>query len=120
MSIGQTSSGDRTTEAFNRGLSFAPLVFGHIAFRKYTPPGRPRAPINRGLFETETVALARRSKAELEKLSSQTEIVVSKFHNEFETNKEFSDALLYATGRGSASHTRLDVLTRILDEALNA
>ncbi len=111
---------DRITEAFNRSLSYAPLVFGHIAFRKYTLLGRPRAPINRGLFETETVVLARRSKDELERLSSKTEIVIEKFRNEFQTNKEYSDALLYATGRGSASNTRISVLTRILDEVLNA
>lgn len=45
--------------AFERGLTLAHKVFGKYAFRKW-PTGADRlAPINRGLFETWTVELAR-------------------------------------------------------------
>ena len=49
--------------AFERGLTLAHEVFGEYAFRKW-PTGVDRlAPINRGLFETWTVELARTDQA---------------------------------------------------------
>ena len=49
--------------AFERGLTLAHKVFGKYAFRKW-PTGIDRlAPINRGLFETWTVELARTDQA---------------------------------------------------------
>jgi hypothetical protein len=49
--------------AFERGLTLAHEVFGHYAFRKW-PTGLDRlAPINRALFETWTVELARADQA---------------------------------------------------------
>ena len=49
--------------AFERGLTLAHEVFGKYAFRKW-PTGLDRlAPINRGLFETWTVELARTDQA---------------------------------------------------------
>src|SRR5208282_2585643 len=41
--------------AFDRALGAASQVFGRFAFRKYFGPNEYRRPINRGLFETETV-----------------------------------------------------------------
>ena len=53
--------------AFERGLTLAHKVFGKYAFRKW-PTGIDRlAPINRGLFETWTVELARTDQAVVRK-----------------------------------------------------
>lgn len=106
--------------AFDRALKFAPQVFGRIVFRKFSPPGASRRPINRGLFETETVAVATRSEADLRKLSSQAEQVIERFRTYFENDKDFYNSLLSATGRGLASNKRLEVMQRILDEAISA
>lgn len=106
--------------AFAKGLQAAPLVFGRIAFRKYFEPNEQRRPINRGLFETETVALARRSEPELRLLATHSESVTHAFKRHYDSDVEFSNALLYATGRGRASNKRLDVVNSILDEALLA
>ena len=43
------------SSAFNRALEGAGKVFGRFAFRKYFGANQYRRPINRGLFETETV-----------------------------------------------------------------
>jgi hypothetical protein len=106
--------------SFERAMLAAPNVFGRMAFRKYSAPTESRRPINRGLFESEAVALAHFTKAEIEILTKRSEKVIEKFGKKFETDRDFQYALLYATGRGSASHKRLDVITTIFNEVLNA
>ena len=107
-------------KASERALQFAPRVFGRIAFRKYSPEGATRRPINRGLFETETVALAMRTESDLEVLSGRSDQIIERFRREFEDNPEFYNSLIYATGRGQASNKRLEVIQRVFDEVLSA
>jgi hypothetical protein len=107
-------------EAFNRSMRAASSVFGRIAFRKHSPLSEARRPINRGLFETESVALARRTDDEIYMLAERSDQVIDRFHKKFSTEKDFSNALLYATGKGGASNIRLDVINRIFDEVLRA
>jgi hypothetical protein len=106
--------------AFTRALRAAPNVFGRIAFRKYSEPNRHRRPINRGLFETESVVLARRNPAELGILAKRSDLVIQKFSEQYEQDNEFSNALLYATGRGRSSNKRLETVNGILNEVLRA
>ena len=106
--------------AFSRALNAAPVVFGRLAFRKYSAPDHYRLPINRGLFETESVALARRGDADLGVLGNRSELVIKKFSERYTTDNEFSNALLYATGRGRASKKRLEVIDTIFNEVLSA
>jgi hypothetical protein len=107
------------TRAFIRAMEFAPKVFGRMAFRKYSGPGEYRRPINRGLFETESVILARHSQTELVKLSARSQKVIERFGSYFMGDKSFQGALLYATGKGAASNKRLEVIGKIFTEALN-
>lgn len=106
--------------AFCRAMRVAPRVFGRIAFRKYSSPNEPRRPINRGLFETEAVALARCSESEIHALADRSDLVIERFRQRFESDNDFRNALLYATGKGWASNKRLEVMHTIFDEVLNA
>jgi len=106
--------------SFFRALEYAPKIFDRIAFRKYSPPGAARRPINRGLFETETVVLAQRSVEELRKLSNKSEFIIKRFNDIFEKDADFRNALLYATGRGRSSSKRIETINKLLDEALRA
>ncbi|MGC2332581.1 MAG: hypothetical protein WA581_14090, partial [Candidatus Acidiferrales bacterium] len=106
--------------AFTRALIAGPRVFGRIAFRKYSQPNEHRRPINRGLFETESVALARRSGEELAILERKSDLVVREFAEKYEKDDDFSNALLYATGRGRASNKRMEVIDRIFNEVIDA
>lgn len=106
--------------AFARALRAAPNVFGRIAFRKYSEPNEYRRPINRGLFETESVGLARRNENELRILASRSDRVVQKFKVYYQEDDDFSNALLYATGRGRASNKRLETVNSIFNEVLRA
>lgn len=106
--------------AFYRALQASQKVFGRFAFRKYFGPNQYRRPINRGLFETETVLLGRRSGEELEVLASRSDHVLAKLAHLLSSNEDFSNALLYATGRGSSSNKRIEILHAALSEVLNA
>ncbi|PTR15427.1 uncharacterized protein DUF262 [Nitrosospira sp. Nsp2] len=106
--------------AFNHSMRAAQLVFGRIAFRKYSTTDEARLPINRGLFETEAVALAWRTDEEINALAARSSKVIEEFGRKFSSEKDFSNALLYATGKGSASNKRLEVINAIFDGALDA
>jgi Protein of unknown function DUF262 len=107
--------------SFHRALAAASQVFGKYAFRKYFGPDQSRRPINRGLFETETVILARRSDGDLKLLGARSHSVLERMAGLFNApNGDFMNATLYATGRGSSSNKRVEVLERALTEVLSA
>ncbi|MCL4841101.1 MAG: DUF262 domain-containing protein [Bryobacteraceae bacterium] len=105
--------------SFYRALDASPRVFGRFAFRKYYGPNQSRRPINRGLFETETVLLARHSPEQISILADRSGQVLQGLAQLFE-NEEFANALLYATGRGMSSNKRLELLGGLFAEVLNA
>ena len=105
--------------AFIRAMKAAPKIFGKMAFRKYSPPNEARRPINRGLFETESVALAHLSEEQITKLEPLSKQVIDRFHHYFENDRDFENSLLSATGRGWASNKRFEIINKILMETLN-
>ena len=109
----------KVVDAFERAMLNATKIFGRIAFRKYSGPGDSRRPINRGLFETESVAIARCTPQELEALALKSHTVVDKFGQYFNNDKNFQGALLYATGKGWASNKRVEIFDKIFSEVLN-
>lgn len=111
---------DEVEHAFKRAMMAAPKVFGYMAFRKYSGPRDARKPINRGLFETEAVALACRTDDQIAELSKNSEHVRNIFKRYFEQDLSFANALLYATGRGSSANERLKKINAIFDEVLSA
>jgi len=107
-------------QAFDRAMRWTPKVFGNLAFRKYSEPGTHRRPINRGLFEAETVVVARCDEVQLEIISQKSSLLLEKFRDEFAANKEFQNALLYATGRGGAANKRITTFEKMIEGVLNA
>jgi len=110
---------EKIRSAFNKSMQYAPKIFGRYAFRKYYGDDY-RNPINRGLFEAQSAALAHRNAQELDKLSNNRKVVLNKLAHEMNNNDSFINSLLYATGRGSSSNARLVAINKILDEALDA
>jgi hypothetical protein len=105
--------------ALNRALDASVRIFGKFAFRKISGPNWNRGPINRSLFETEMVLLARRNPNELSKLAARSDKVLDNLAALF-MKEDFANALLYATGRGSSSNKRLELLGGLLEGVLNA
>lgn len=106
--------------AFSRALQSSSKVFGRFAFRKYYGPNQARRPINRGLFETESVLLAKRSDDELKSLAAKSDEVLAQLAGLFHNSDDFERALLYATGRGWSSNKRIELIGKVLDGVLNA
>jgi hypothetical protein len=105
--------------AFYGALAAARRIFGKYAFRKYYQ-GWGRSPINRGLFETETVVLARYKSHQIDTLADRSDGVYKKFLELFANDDDLKKALLYATGRGSSTNKRTRIIQSALDELLNA
>lgn len=106
--------------SFDRAMNAAPKVFGNFAFRKYYGPGFYRNPINRGLFESQSVALAQFSAKELALIEANSKYVLSKLADRFKTDDNFIRANLYSTGSGNSSNIRHGVMSEILNEVLDA
>ncbi len=106
--------------AFHGALAAARRIFGKYAFRKYYQ-GWGRSPINRGLFETETVVLSRYTSHQIDTLAARNKEVYEKFLKLFaDRDGDLNRALLYATGRGSSTNKRTKIIRSALDEVLNA
>lgn len=105
-------------QAFYKAMKYAGLIFGRYAFRKYYGVGY-RRPINRGLFESQAVALSRFTEHELDVIASKQSLVLDGLASLFD-DKEFNSSLLYATGRGSSSNVRLEKLNKMLRGVLSA
>lgn len=105
--------------AFESALNASQAIFGKHVFRKsvgYTT----RTPINRGLFEAELIALSAISKGDIILLTTLKENVASVLMVNLTYGSPLANALLYATGSAEASNTRINELTTVLKEVLNA
>lgn len=103
------------TQAFLKAMAFAPEIFGRHAFRKYYLPDDNRRPINRGLFEAQSVVLGRMPESRLSELRHSQPLIMRKLADLFNLDSEFSSSLLYATGRGSSANVRFEKLQELLE-----
>lgn len=111
---------NKAKDAFRKAMRYAEKVFGRHAFRKYYIARDARKPINRGLFEAETVVLARFSESELQTLSLKQPIILRKLADLLNLDHDFINSVLYATGRGSSANLRIQKLTEALTGVLDA
>lgn len=102
-------------DAFARALMAAEQIFGKYAFRKYSDRFTP---INRGLFEAETVALATLKKTELKLLIQRKKKVLISL-KKLQQNDSFQRATTYGTGKGSTSNTRIKMVKKMFRDILN-
>lgn len=104
--------------AFERAMRYSRKLFGIYAFRKYYGEIK-RLPINRSLFESQSVVVSMFDDAQLDILASRRDLILARLANEFELGGEFANSLLYATGRGASSNVRVKTLLSILNGVLN-
>ncbi|OIQ72478.1 hypothetical protein GALL_458970 [mine drainage metagenome] len=110
---------DSTHSAFVKGLHATKAIFGKHAFRKsYGTQGR--TPINKGLFESQLVTLACLSAPEIETLTQRKGVVSEKFGALITGANRFSTGLRSGTGHAESSNARIDELTKLFREVLDA
>jgi hypothetical protein len=108
------SDGELSTLAadFERAMSNATQVLGKFAFRR-SPIGQARrGPINRAVFESQAIALADYSSAQL---LSHEYAIQQAFRAAFD-DPDYSKAVTVATGDSRAVEKRLSTTKRILEE----
>lgn len=103
---------------FQRALGAAHKIFGAQAFRKLSAPEAPPAPVNKGLFEAWTVALAKLEPAELDKLVGLKEPLNKAFMSLLSNSVSFVDSISYATGDPKKVKVRFQEIEKLIQETL--
>jgi hypothetical protein len=102
---------------FTRAMWAARDVFGEYAFRKRNRGSHYRLPVNKPLFETESISLAKLSDDELDLLRLRSELVSEKFLDLMD-DASFIDSISYATGDVAKLRFRFEAMEKMLGDVL--
>lgn len=83
---------------FLKAMNAAAEVFGSVAFRRPFADGARRPPVNRALFDSWSVGLARRSQPELDSLAENRTRVVDGLGALLREDPDFEEAISASTG----------------------
>lgn len=115
MSAGQR---DRLARDFRRAMCAARHIFDDDAFRKRYSATDKRNPVSKALFEAWSVGLARRTDRELERLVKRRAAVREHAQRMLNEDRDFNDAISYATGTPSRIRKRFQAVDRLIEESL--
>lgn len=105
--------------AFSRAMEAAHDLFGEYAFRKMTEREGRKNPLNKALFETWSVNLAKLSQDELLILKQKKDKVIDNFVNLMNQDKDFVNSITAGTGKLNAVKTRLEKIEKLLKGVLS-
>jgi hypothetical protein len=105
---------------FNRAMNAAHIIFGEHAFRKLYPGQVRRSPINKALFETVSVNLAKRTDRALHVLFERGPQVMSNLSALLVTNPAFERAISVGTGDIGKVRLRFAVIDKMLEHITDA
>ncbi len=107
---------NKCTEDFTKAMFAALDIFGDNAFRK--PPGdnNRRRPVNRALFESWSVQLARCSTEQIDVLIKRREQVQTQFEHLMKEDQEFDRSISYATGGPRRVQKRFQAIEQLVEE----
>jgi len=107
---------DLLTADFNKAMRAALEIFGKDAFRKPSGPAGRRRPINRALFETWSVQLARCSQDQINVLVKRRKEVRRRFKLLMAEDDEFDRAVSYSTGTPRRVRKRFRAVKQLVEE----
>jgi hypothetical protein len=103
---------------FKKATTAAAEIFAQHAFRKrYQIDGR-KNPLNKALFETWTVTLAKLHNNELKKVIAEKELVNRLFIDAMNNDKDFEKAITQATGDIKHVNKRFSVIKGLIEKVL--
>lgn len=119
VKLSNGAAGERETlrAEFRKAMTAAHRIFGELAFRRLGRDGR-RQPINRALFETWSVELARRSETEIVALAERRGELTAAFVHRLNNDREFERAILLGTGRRNRVKKRFGTVRDLIAESL--
>jgi len=106
---------ERLASDFARSMRAAAAIFGEHAFRKVFAGQRTRLPINKALFEAESVSLAKLSAEELARLRERRGKVLARLADLMEDGR-FLQAISVATGDAEKVRVRFSAIEHMLRE----
>lgn len=109
---------DGLESVFRKSMNAAAEIFGDDAFRKRFAVEDGRHGINRALFESWAVGLARRSSEQLEQLVEKRQRVVEEFRDLLNRDYALVDAISYATGTADRVQRRFRTIDALIEECL--
>ena len=104
------------TGAFKKAMRAAFDIFHKDAFRKPAIDDNRRGPINRALFETWSVQLARCSEEQINALINRREDIKSGFTRLITEDRTFDGAVSYSTGTNWRVHKRFASIKELVEE----
>ena len=108
---------DEIASEFKKAMRAAFDIFGNDAFRKLTSADAPRrSPINKALFESWSVALARSSPERIAHLVEHREETRRAFIALMNGDSEFEMAVSYSTSRPRRVEKRFEAIDRLVSE----
>lgn len=102
---------------FIKAMDAAHALFGEYAFRKLFKTNDRKHPLNKALFDTWSVNLARLTKEEIETLISRKDVVKDRFI-ELMSNNDFLSSITTGTGKINAVRTRFTKIEKMLRECI--
>jgi hypothetical protein len=119
--LNQLSATERETikKDFAKAMKAAFEIFGNDAFRKRYNPEDQRKPINKALFETWSVNLAKQSEKGIAFLILDKERLKAKFAEMMNTDRDFDKSVTSATGDLKAVERRFSKIANLIQEVLN-
>ena len=103
---------------FGKAMDAAIRIFGNDAFRKRTDPEDRRRPINKALFEVESVVFAKMNDTQLERLVCKADAFKTKFM-ELNRDTKFLYAISSGTGQKDSVSTRYADFIDIVEQTIN-
>ncbi|NJO02820.1 MAG: sulfotransferase family 2 domain-containing protein [Bacteroidia bacterium] len=104
---------------FIQAMESAYKIFKEDAFRKRFNPNERRKPINKALFETISVNLAKLSEDQAKALIEQKELFKKRLM-ELMNTPSFEQSISRATGQKKSVETRFSEIERLIKEILNS
>ncbi|MGW5201570.1 DUF262 domain-containing protein [Streptomyces spiralis] len=119
--INRLSPGERggLVDEFEYAMSACRRVFGRHAFRKQVRGASFRYPINKALFEVQSVVLAQCAPEEIDELAVRAEFVRDKFMDLVD-EPEFFDSISSGTGDADKVNYRFQSMKDLIREVLHA
>ncbi|MCK5055879.1 MAG: DUF262 domain-containing protein [Candidatus Aminicenantes bacterium] len=105
---------------FSKAMNGSHQLFGEYAFRKLLKKDDRKHPLNKALFDTWSVNLARLPERELKNLIRKKDVVIDTFIELMNTNDDFVKAISAGTGKTNAVKTRFHEIKGLIKESLSS
>jgi hypothetical protein len=109
-----------TEQSFEKAMQLSIAIFGKYAFQKMYFDQNRRYPINKALFETWSVLLAKLPTKDTEILREKSANLISYFKTAIQENEAFVKSISFATGDSKAVQTRFSTIAQIIQDTLSS